>query len=76
MATVWKIEDAQLLRSIALKQLRQDKTASHHEQENFIVEAQVTAQLQHPGIVPIHDLQIDTQWWGLFHHARDSRTNP
>ena len=37
MATIWKIEDSRLLRSVALEQLRQDKTASHHEHENYIV---------------------------------------
>ena len=72
MATVWKIEDSRLLRSVALKQLRQDKTASHHEHENFIVEAQVTAQLQHPGIVPIHDLQIDDNG-GVYFTMREIR---
>ena len=59
MATVWKMKDTQLLRTVALKQLHQQKTGSTYEHENFIVEAQITAQLQHPGIVPIHDLQID-----------------
>ncbi len=61
MATVWKMHDAQLRRSVALKQLHQHRAESTYEQENFIVEAQVTAQLQHPGIVPIHDLQIDDE---------------
>lgn len=59
MASVWKMKDNQLLRDVALKQLHSSKAGSNYEQENFIVEAQITAQLQHPGIVPIHDLQID-----------------
>ena len=59
MATVWKMKDTQLLRTVALKQLHQQKVGSTYEHENFIVEAQITAQLQHPGIVPIHDLQIN-----------------
>ena len=59
MATVWKMKDTQLLRTVALKQLHQQKSGSTYEHENFIVGRQITAQLQHPGIVPIHDLQID-----------------
>lgn len=59
MATVWQMKDSQLLRSVALKQLLKEKAESNYEQENFVVEAQITAQLQHPGIVPIHDLQVD-----------------
>ncbi len=59
MATVWQMQDNQLLRTVALKQLRKEKSESNYEQENFVVEAQITAQLQHPGIVPIHDLQQD-----------------
>ncbi len=59
MATVWQMKDTQLLRSVALKQLHKEKSESNYEQENFVVEAQITAQLQHPGIVPIHDIQQD-----------------
>ena len=59
MATVWKIQDTQLLRTVALKELRHDKLSSNRQHESFIVEAQITAQLQHPGIVPIHDIQVN-----------------
>lgn len=58
MASVWKMKDRHLLRSVALKRLHDHKAGYELERENFVVEAQVTSQLQHPGIVPIHDLQI------------------
>lgn len=58
MASVWKVRDQQLLRSVALKRLHRNKASDHYEKENFIIEAQITAQLQHPGIVPIHDIHL------------------
>ena len=44
----FEMKDTQLLRTVALKQLHQQKVGSTYEHENFIVEAQITAQLQHP----------------------------
>jgi len=56
MAIVWRAFDPQLHRFVALKQIHQEKAQDDFEVENFMVEAQITAQLQHPGIVPIHEL--------------------
>ena len=47
-------------RFVALKQIHREKAQDDFEVENFMVEAQITAQLQHPGIVPIHELSQAT----------------
>ncbi|MCB9764199.1 MAG: SUMF1/EgtB/PvdO family nonheme iron enzyme [Alphaproteobacteria bacterium] len=55
MGEVWRVLDRTLNRVMALKVLRwasQDPEAT----ARFTREAQLTAQLQHPGVVPVHDL--------------------
>ncbi|HEX5269042.1 MAG TPA: protein kinase [Gemmataceae bacterium] len=53
---VWLAEDAEIGRQVALKRLRPKRDG---QEERFLVEAQVTGQLEHPGIVPVHDLGVD-----------------
>ena len=50
--------DDQLAREIALKRVRNDQPNSKHRLDRFIREAKITANLQHPGIVPIYDLNV------------------
>ena len=57
MAKVWRVNDSELLRKVALKILHRDRRLDSYEQENFVIEAQITSQLQHPGIVPIYELK-------------------
>jgi tetratricopeptide (TPR) repeat protein/tRNA A-37 threonylcarbamoyl transferase component Bud32 len=54
---VYRAEDREIGREVALKRLR-DRTAS---QDRFLAEAQVTGQLEHPGIVPVHDVGTDAE---------------
>ena len=56
MGKVWKVKDSELLRTVALKMLHGNMRLDPYEIESFIVEAQLTSQLQHPGIVPIYEL--------------------
>ena len=51
--------DKFLKREVALKELFKDSTADESIVHRFIVEAEITAQLEHPGIVPIHSLGLD-----------------
>jgi tetratricopeptide (TPR) repeat protein/tRNA A-37 threonylcarbamoyl transferase component Bud32 len=53
---VWLADDAEIGRQVALKRLRHKREG---QQERFLVEAQITGQLEHPGIVPVHDLGVD-----------------
>ena len=54
---VYRVEDRDCHREVACKVLSYS-TTDPEEISRFIHEAQVTAQLEHPGIVPIHDLGV------------------
>ncbi len=51
--------DQFLKREVALKELFRESTTDESIVHRFIVEAEITAQLEHPGIVPIHSLGLD-----------------
>ena len=70
MGTIIKVWDPNLRRHLALKtiagrQRESSDSASHLTQarlvHRFLEEAQITGQLVHPGIVPVHDLGIDSK---------------
>ena len=50
--------DDRLTREIALKKVRNDLPNNKQRFKRFIREAKITANLQHPGIVPIYDLSV------------------
>jgi serine/threonine protein kinase len=50
--------DTNLMRTIAMKLLREDMKKDEHALNHMVVEAQITAQLDHPNIVPIYELGI------------------
>lgn len=56
MGRVIEARDHELDRSVAVKVVLDPSALTHAELEAFVIEAQVTAQLQHPGIVPVHDI--------------------
>ena len=58
MATVHVARDLELMRTVALKQLAGGGQAADDARLRFLREAQVTAQLDHPHIVPIHGLEV------------------
>jgi hypothetical protein len=53
---VWLARDENLAREVAFKELRLEKAEAADARIRFIHEAQVTGQLQHPGIVPVYEL--------------------
>ena len=55
MGTVYLAEDNELNRQIAVKVLNSPETIDDLR-ERMIREAQIIAQLEHPGIVPVHDV--------------------
>ena len=65
MGVIQKVWDRELRRHLALKRLRARPGAEHeqpagaHSLGRFLDEAQVTGQLEHPGIVPVHELGLD-----------------
>ncbi|MGE3854329.1 MAG: protein kinase, partial [Planctomycetota bacterium] len=58
MGVVRAAEDTSLRRPLAIK-LLQSPTVDGDEVAQFIEEAQITAQLEHPNIVPVHELGRD-----------------
>jgi eukaryotic-like serine/threonine-protein kinase len=59
MSSVRRVRDTNLLRDVAMKVLDPELAKSAVRIEGFIEEAQVTGQLDHPNIVPIHELGVD-----------------
>ncbi len=53
---VTMVFDADIGRRVALKTLRSGPRATPKELERFVEEVQVTGQLEHPNIVPVHEL--------------------
>jgi serine/threonine-protein kinase len=56
MGRVWLARDDALGREVALKELRPDQADNTVVCSRFLHEARVTAQLEHPGIVPVYEL--------------------
>ena len=58
MGEIWLADDPEIGRSVALKKMLTNRA---DQQRRFRVEAQVTGQLEHPGIVPIHELGVNEE---------------
>ena len=57
-ATVRRAMDPSLRRKVAVKTLSDDLAANPRALRDFIQEAEITAQLEHPNIIPIHELAV------------------
>src|SRR3954466_8535782 len=57
MSTVRRVFDNLVMREVAMKTL--EPTRNFDELAHFIEEAQITGQLDHPNIVPVHDVEMD-----------------
>ena len=58
MGEVLRVHDRRLRRLMALKALHPGLAASPELRARFMAEAQATAQLEHPGIIPVHELGV------------------
>ena len=58
MGVVLKVKDNDLRREVAMKVIRADRR-SDAAMHSFVEEAQITGQLEHPNIVPVHELGTD-----------------
>jgi len=58
MGEIWMAEDPIIGRPVALKRMLGHRPDQVHR---FIVEAQVTGQLEHPGIAPVHELGVTAE---------------
>jgi serine/threonine-protein kinase len=59
MGHVHPATDRNLLRHVALKRLDKSLAGKSFYSDAFIAEAQINGQLEHPNIVPVHELAID-----------------
>ncbi len=56
MGTIEAVEDTHLKRVLAMKTLSAKHAKSPSSIESFLKEARFTSQLQHPNIIPVHDV--------------------
>lgn len=56
--TVWRARDTRLDRTVAIK-ISSGYPVAPEDQDNFLHEARVAAQLQHPGIIRVHEAGRD-----------------
>jgi serine/threonine-protein kinase len=59
MGRIHPATDRNLLRHVALKRLAKELARESFYRDGFIAEAQITGQLEHPNIVPVHELMVD-----------------
>jgi serine/threonine-protein kinase len=59
MGQVHVAKDLTLRRKVALKRLKKEAVELRAIAERFVNEAQITAQLDHPNIVPVYSLEVD-----------------
>ncbi len=59
MGVVMRAVDRDIRRDVAMKVLLSEK--KDRARERFVEEAQITGQLEHPNIVPVHDLGVDAE---------------
>jgi serine/threonine-protein kinase len=59
LGEVWRVEDEELHREVALKRIQERHRGNAESLRRFLREAEITAKLQHPGVVPVHGLGRD-----------------
>jgi serine/threonine protein kinase len=59
LGEVFLAHDAQLHRDVALKRIQKPRARDPESQRRFLLEAEITARLEHPGVVPVHSLVQD-----------------
>jgi serine/threonine-protein kinase len=53
--------DSELNREVALKELRPERADDPDSRTRFLLEAEITGRLEHPGVVPVYGLGSDAQ---------------
>jgi len=56
LGQIYVARDEELGRDVALKEIRPDKIAEADLRSRFVLEAEITGGLEHPGIVPVYSL--------------------
>jgi serine/threonine-protein kinase len=58
---VWLAQDCQLQREVALKVIQPQFSKRVDQRARFLLEAEITGKLEHPGIVPVYSLGRDAE---------------
>jgi serine/threonine-protein kinase len=61
LGEVWKAQDEELHREVALKRIREKYRRDADSRRSFLQEAEITARLEHPGVVPVYGLVRDAE---------------
>lgn len=61
MGTVALKQDVLLRRHVAYKQIKPEALSGEDVVKQFLGEAQITAQLEHPGVVPVYSLEVSAE---------------
>jgi serine/threonine protein kinase len=62
MGVVYRAYDPRLKRNVALKLIAPELSADERLRDRFLVEAEAAAALEHPNVIPIHDVgEVDGQ---------------
>src|SRR5262245_57094969 len=56
LGEVFVAQDRELPREVALKEMQADRARDPASRARFLLEAEVTAALEHPGVVPVYGL--------------------
>jgi serine/threonine protein kinase len=59
MKAIWEVDDHRTARKVAMALIQDSKIASEQDIDAFLYEARLTANLQHPNIIPIYDIALD-----------------
>lgn len=59
MKAIWEVDDHRTARKVAMALIQEAKIASTEDIDTFLYEARLTANLQHPNIIPIYDIALD-----------------
>src|SRR5262249_5742382 len=51
--------DQELHREVALKEIQPERADDQQSRDRFVLEAEITGRLEHPGIVPVYSLGCD-----------------
>ncbi|MDB6175262.1 MAG: hypothetical protein JWL59_4573 [Chthoniobacteraceae bacterium] len=60
-STIIEAYDTSLCRSLAIKVMRPESQCRLENVLRFVREAQISSQIQHPGVLPIYELNLDPQ---------------
>ncbi|MEX0711147.1 MAG: protein kinase [Pirellulales bacterium] len=61
LGQVWVAIDQELHREVALKEIQSEFADDPNSRSRFVVEAEITGGLEHPGVVPVYGLGQDAQ---------------